>query len=348
MIPGVEIAACGAVTSVGVTAAQTGPALRGGLSGFRRDPLLPSCRDGRPLTVARLAVPTMPRDARSRMLALAQGAVADLLARGGSVSGTARIPILLALPAPRPGWDLPEAVRFAQDLLGRLPLPACPQRSRMLASGHAGGLMALAEGAAMILAGEASEVVLLGVQSFDIDTLDWMERGGRLKSPAQPNGLVSGEGAGAVLLRAASAHPQRPAQIALIDAVIGEEPAPWFTGAPVTAAGLCGVVQHLLAQEEDHADVTFSDQTGEVWRAEEWMVAYARTGTRHGHPLRLQHPADRWGDVGAASGPLLIFAAVDQLLQAGPDRIRTALVLCASDQSDDRAGVLLRRLDPPH
>lgn len=337
----VYIGSVGAVTPLGVSAPQTVAAIRGGLTAFKAEPSLPSVHDGRPLVVSRLPAGVLRISARDRMMRLATSAVTDCLERSGPVPEP--LPVLLSVPAERPGWATQDAIRFAQDLFEYLEVEVCRERSMMLANAHAGGLALLGEAVEMIRAGEASAVLVVGVHSHDITSLDWMEKGGRLKSPDRPNGLIAGEGAGVVQV-VGREWADRTAFIPDIEVVagaFGEEPKPWFTGAPVTGDGLSAVAQSLLDPEGRTADVTFADLTGEPWRAEEWNTAYLRTGRKHGHPLSLHHPANGWGDVGAAAGPLLTIAAWDHL--RGDTDAQTALVLCASDQTADRAGLLLQR-----
>ena len=88
--------------------------------------------------------------------------------------------------------------------------------------------------------------------------------------------------------------------------------------------------------------VTYSDMNGEPWRAEEWSYAYVRTGKHHASPLDHRHPAAYWGDVGAASGPLLAgLAALDLEQELDPGSI--ALLWAASDVQPFRSACLLRR-----
>jgi 3-oxoacyl-[acyl-carrier-protein] synthase I len=93
------------------------------------------------------------------------------------------------------------------------------------------------------------------------------------------------------------------------------------------------------------AAVTYCDLNGESWRVDEWSYAYFRTSNYHGEPLNLQHPADCWGDLGAASGVFLAgFAALD--LARLPTNRGIALVWTASDTTADRSACLLRKIDP--
>ena len=63
--------------------------------------------------------------------------------------------------------------------------------------------------------------------------------------------------------------------------------------------------------------------------------------------LDLRHPADGWGDIGAATGLLLTALASAELCHPWASPGETALVACAAQFGPERAGVLLHRTQPP-
>ncbi len=334
----VYLAGAGAVASVGIGLPSVSAAVRARINQFRKSPRYPSTTTGQPLTLARLpGAETVPGEvARLRQMALM--AAADCVA---TLRVTAPVPVFLSLPAERPGWGEAEIARLAAEVITNLPCPADADRSRMVATGHHGGLALMGEAAALIAAGEAEMCLVGGLESQGQATLDWLDRQGRLKGDEAPMGLIPGEGAGFVMLTSA-AHIADLSQAVLLQAAAqAEEPSPWYDGAPNTGDGLSTVLKALLDPEGHQADVTYCDQNGEVWRSDEWSTAYLRTGAKHGHPLDLQHPADCWGDVGAASGPLLAALAWRDLTHAAPGGPQSALVYCASDTNPHRSAVLL-------
>lgn len=56
-------------------------------------------------------------------------------------------------------------------------------------------------------------------------------------------------------------------------------------------------------------DATLCDQNGEAYRADEFGFMLARTSEGFVNPADFEAPADCWGDVGAASGPLFVVLA---------------------------------------
>jgi 3-oxoacyl-[acyl-carrier-protein] synthase-1 len=175
--------------------------------------------------------------------------------------------------------------------------------------------------------------------------LDWLEAQGRLKDEAHPYGYCPGEAAAFLLVvSAATAVQLGKSTVAWVAGVSRAlEPSPWYTARPSRSQGLTAAIAGLFTApslRSLRADVVYADLNGEPWRADEWAVSYVRTADNQGEPLHMRHPADCWGDVGAASAPLL--AAMASLEVAHPrTRSRSALVWTASDMTLDRGAALI-------
>jgi 3-oxoacyl-[acyl-carrier-protein] synthase-1 len=120
------------------------------------------------------------------------------------------------------------------------------------------------------------------------------------------------------------------------------EPNPWYTGRPCLGEGLTQAIREAFASESLRAGVTWCDLNGEHWRADEWSFAYLRTVERHGEPLRIRHPADALGELGAAAGPMLVLLAALDLTHPR-SALESALVFAASDTRPHRAACLVHR-----
>ena len=75
--------------------------------------------------------------------------------------------------------------------------------------------------------------------------------------------------------------------------------------------GLTQAVREVLEAlpPQTMIDDTICDQNGEAYRADEFGFMLARTSERFVDAADFQAPADCWGDVGAASGPLYVTLA---------------------------------------
>ncbi|XXY48656.1 beta-ketoacyl synthase N-terminal-like domain-containing protein [Sorangium sp. So ce269] len=352
----VHVVGLGAQTSVGLTLPSTMAAIRGAICRFRAWDHLRDRRTGDALTLALLG--TLGRDlpASERMRRLASGAAAQALAPWRRVAPSlsrdaARLPVVVAIPAARPGWLDPAGLRLVREILGGLPVAVDGLGSFAVAAAHTGGFGALAHACAMIRGGQAEAVLVGGVESCaDIETLDWFAAQERLKSEGTPFGMIPGEAASFILL-ASGAFSEREglasaAEIVAVSETV--EPSPWYTRQPSTASALTEALLQVLAPPGEaprQAVVTYADLNGEAWRAEEWNLAYVRTGRLHGHPLDLRHPADCLGDVGAATGLFLVAMAAFDFCHddhAGT----TAVAWAASDVLPHRAACFLRKPEP--
>lgn len=339
----------GAATSIGLTFPTTAAAVRGALNRFSVREHLRDLAAGEPITLALLS--TLPADlpVAERMRHLAAGAAVQALAPwSAAVPRGTRLRVLLALPSPRPGFPPSMASRLARELLGSLPADVDALGCLVIPTAHPGGLVMIARALDEIRKGEVDAILVGGVDSYaDIETLHWLERQERLKGENAPFGVLSGEGAGFLLIAAAELVERRRLRSfgEIVAVGQGQEPNPWYTRRPSLAEGLTSALFSVLTPAGEPpraAAVTYADLNGEAWRAHEWSLAYVRTGSFQGHPLDLRHPASSWGDVGAASGPLLVgLACLD--LEQGTNPNGSALVCTSSDVLPQRAACFVRR-----
>jgi len=85
-------------------------------------------------------------------------------------------------------------------------------------------------------------------------------------------------------------------------------------------------------------DVVYSSMNGESHWAREFGVARLRNCRHFRESAVVEHPADCYGDLGAATGPVLMgLAALDLMKRARPAR---HLVCCSSDHTP-RAAVIM-------
>ncbi len=352
-IAALELVGMGAQTPLGLEPRAVAAAVRAGLSRFEERDWLRRRSDGEP-TLVSLVETFDPRwTARDRMRRLGIAAAAQALAplqerAAGEGSRVAPIPLALSVPPLRPGAVEGDAVALAGEIAGGLPVPVDRGLSGIFASGQDGALAALSYAAGLLAHRRAEACLVGGVDSLrDQELLDWLEGLGRLKGGEAPTGLIPGEGA-AFLLVCTEAFRRRARLTAfcrVTPPVRTGEPSPWYGGQPCTGAGLTAALQGALEAglgRDERADVTWCDLNGEAWRADEWSYAYLRTSDRHGEPLRLRHPADSLGDLGSATGAMLVLLAALDLAHPRTDAA-AALVFAASDTRPHRAACIVRR-----
>ena len=98
------------------------------------------------------------------------------------------------------------------------------------------------------------------------------------------------------------------APVELLAASSSIEPNPIKTDTICLGEGLSEAFANTLAilPSEDRVDNTICDMNGEPYRGNEYGFAVLRSPGKFGDDSDFQTPADCWGDVGAASGPLFV------------------------------------------
>lgn len=309
------IVGVGAVTSVGTDAAMTAASVRAGLTRFRESPLIDKA--GAPMLWAMAPFLEYRLQGLNRIAALAVPALREAVAplQQKMDAQLPALPIMLGLPMPRPGWDPAIERSVLHRLEADTGLRFAQQERYGLPFGHAAGMMAMEQGVQLIAARQAEWVLVGGVDSYRAaETLEWLDEIGRLHSDVNPDGFIPSEGAGFCLL-ASETTTRRYGLVPLatiLTAVSAEEPFPSTSDGICIGAGLTAALRRALTSlaEGERADWTLCDMNGESFRGTEWIYAYLRTGPKHGDPLELWHPVDCYGDIGAASGPVLAVLAV--------------------------------------
>lgn len=232
------------VCAVGHTAASACAAKRACLSGFGELPF----RDGagEPVIGAPVAILewTLPRS--SRLLAMLGMALEELLHQCAG-SQWERVALLVCLAEPgRPGWNAELADFIIPLLQEQLGVTFHRTASRVLNAGPTGAFEALRVAHEALAVSNVGACVVCGVDSFiDAATLRWLDGHYRLKTAANRDGLIPGEAAAAVLVRAAQA-PDAGVEVAGLG--FGIEAAHLLSGEPLLAHGLTTAVREALEQ----------------------------------------------------------------------------------------------------
>jgi len=343
--PRVAVVGLGALTSIGQSVEAIAAAVAGGISRFQPIESMRHPRTGEPTTMAPLSRVPAGSSAAACMTWLGARAAKQAILPLEQAAPNARVAALVSLPPARPGLSSPEIQAVARTLVEGLGVTVVRELSGLYDSGHDGGIAALDRAADILGRGLADFCLVGGVDTYrEPDVIAWLSQAGRLKDDETPHGFIPGEGAAFALVTATSTArglklEERGRIIATGRAI---EPSPWYTGRSTQARGLTEAIAGACAglPPNTRADLTYCDANGEPWRADEWSFAYLRTARHHGDPIDLRHPADCWGDVGAASAILLLATALVDIAR-GRTRGPRALVWCASDTRPSRGAVLV-------
>jgi 3-oxoacyl-[acyl-carrier-protein] synthase-1 len=344
-LKGISIVGLGARTALGAGVAPTLAAVRAGIPGFEAHPYMID-KAGERMIVAQASYLAMDSRGARRFVELAVPAAIEALQvlKASVPSRLPPIPVLLGIPAPRPGRPESLARDLAAALKGIADGPAPLAEPETFPLGHAAGLWMLTKAAA-ILQSQRSEFCLVGgVESYmDAETLEWVDANDQLHSESNSWGFVPGEAAGFCLLASPAAVTRyKLASLAQVHAWgTGREPNLIRTETVCLGKGLTEAFRSALAglppgQRVNHM---VCDMNGEPYRADEFGFTVARTGGRFDDAADYSAPADCWGDVGAASVPLfaaLVAVAAAKGCAAGP---RT--LIWASSEAGERGAALL-------
>ena len=304
---------------------------------------------GTPMVVCRDAELSADLGGVERFLQLglppALEALRPLLAKN---SLPAPLSVLVALPEPRPGLSADLGNRFGQQFAVGLKKQGIDiQHLDCHPLGNAGGLVCMEWARSRIEDGSSQLCLVGGVDSYlEPETLKWLDSTDQLHSETTIWGFCPGEGAGFCLLAATELAERLgvAAAIRLRSAASALEANRIGTDSVCTGEALSEAFEKTLATlSGERVDHTICDMNGDPYRGNEFGFAMMRSSGRFAEGSDFDTPADCWGDIGAASGPLfamLASFAASKKYTPGP-----LTFLWASSQGGQRACALLQAID---
>ena len=226
--------------------------------------------------------------------------------------------------------------RLAQQTAGAFEV----KHSAAAHRGRAGGLAAVGQAAEMIRTGRARFMLAGGIDTYrDLYVLGTLDMEQRVKSAANLDGFIPGEGAAFVLLGQADGVA---VPIAAVSPVAqASENGHLYSEQPYRGEGLATAIQQLVQSGAAAGPIqeVYSSMNGENHWAKEWGVAFIRNSSAFLPDHGMHHPADCCGDTGAASAVLMVGVAALGIKQGY--RRSPALVYGSSDRGQ-RAAVVVK------
>jgi len=339
----------GARTPLGLNARASAAAVFAGVAAFADHPYMID-RHGLPMVVARDAVLPEEAEGLDRLLGLVLPALQEGASPlAGQNRAQTRVPLLLGLSAERPGQEAALAARLADRLPGAFHGPVPLSEVVTFPSGHCAGLLALREAARRLAQEEAEVCLVAGVDSYhEPRTLEWLDDQEQLKSEHHVWGFTPGEAAGACLLSTRRLAQRQDWMI--LGSVVGTgsavEENRIHTDTVCLGRGLTEAIRDALAplaETGELVDQTWCDLNGQPYRSEEFGYALTRVGRHFLDASDFEAPADCWGDLGAATGPLLLLLAL--MTRRGTRQDGPHHLVWTSSDAGERSAVLLR-VDP--
>jgi len=338
------ILGCGARTPLGFDRLSSAAAFRAGVSVIAEHPLLID-RFGEPMMVTRDAGLDPDLDGLKRLSALAIPAAREALAPLEGTGGAPKVAIVVSLGEQRPGQDSRTGAMLVDALCDALNGTIRIGHQQHWMGGHAGGILAMEAAGRLLTEGGTDMVLAGGVDSYLCrDTLEWLDDNEQLHSEGNIYGFCPGEGAGFVLLARMETARRLglPPLIALVSVGSGIEKNLIKTEDICLGDGLAAAFRTAAEplREAEKIDRIVCDMNGERYRGNEYGFAAVKVSGLFKDAAGFEAPADCWGDVGAASGPLyvsLVVEAEERGYSKGP-----LSLIWASSEKGRRAAAILR------
>jgi 3-oxoacyl-[acyl-carrier-protein] synthase-1 len=349
----VVILGVGMMTSVGLSALETAASVRAGIARFSETPWLDASfepyviaqviEEGLPYLVDSLAEDATLSPRERRLLRLGTMPLQECLKPIALLKQS--IGLMIALPEmeARPPLDPANFLKhLAEQMFGVLDASL----SRCGPQGRAGGLAVIGEALRRIRDDGIDFVLVGGIDTYrDFAIIDRLEAEQRVKSSRILDGFIPGEGAGFLLLaRRTTAEAVGLSPLAAIYPVTeGFEEGHFYSQKPYLGERLADVFERFFQGHSMHEPIqeVYASMNGENYWAKEWGVAFLRHQSAFSPELRMHHPADCFGDLGASCGPLLLGLAALGIRQGY--RRSPCLVYCSSD-AGERAVTAVRSL----
>ena len=342
--PGIYIAAIGMMTAVGQNTETTVAAVNAGISRLQASEDYYN-KKNKAYTMALVPEEALPevtyRLNREEEASLQMGIMLttiDVAIKEVLASYPEERPITLFFSGPEDYQNGAYTVtsRFLDYIIKQTDVNIDLTNSRLLKMGRAGVIDAIDLAFRYLQQKEGTDYVLVGgADSFqDDDLLAYLEADGRLLAEEVMDGFAPGEAAGFLLLTndINKAMNKNSGVIRLSEPGVAIESGHMYSREPYRGDGLTEAFKKSLnGYSGEKIAKIYSSMNGEQFWAKEYGVATLRTKDYLADELVLEHPADCFGDTGAASGALLIGLAAESLFKQG--KKGTYLVTCSSDQS---------------
>jgi len=255
------------------------------------------------------------------------------------------IPLIIGMPDVLPDVEHISSSSLIKNLVSHCQPWLSAQHCRTINSGRAAAMEAL-EFAFRYLYDLPNDFMLVGgSDSFrNYTRLRPLGAANRLAVSGSADSFVPGEAAGFLLL---TRHPGfamvRDGHIIALNLPgISEEPGHLYSDEPYRGEGLDQAFKKaLINQPEQSIHSIYSSMNGENYWAKEYGVASLRNKSMFKNPVRFEHPADCYGDLGSATSTVLITLAAEHLFKSAD--AKSHLVYSSSDTAK-RGAVVVEKI----
>ena len=345
--PKLYIAGMGMVTPVGGNVAMTAAAVNAGISAYRSSDF--HTQNGQRISLA--TVPNLIFDNIDAQIAegdkfnerhdrVTKMAIIAIREACSQQSINEQIPLVLAMPEVK--IDLEDLAPFTYNLEQNCIPVVSAKLCRQIHSGRAAGIDAI-DFAFKYLFDNSQRFILVGGSDSYSDSamLMKLDEQNRLLTTGSADGFVPGEASSFLLLtqKPEYAIVRNGHIIALHAPGIAEESGHLLSEMKYRGDGLDKAFKKALTNRpEQSISNIYSSMNGENYWAKEFGVAQIRNHKFFQPLMKVQHPADCYGDLGSASATTLISLAAESLFKN--TTAQSHLVYSSSDGSKRGAIVI--------
>lgn len=348
--PRLYIAGTGLITALGANTAMTIAAVRAGISAYTISNFYGE--NDEPITIA--SVPNIVLD--NIEAEIAEGSryndrhdrvikMAILAIREACAACTAQQPVPLLLAMPEGQTDTKGLPPFIDSIESNCKPWISANKHRSMRSGRAAGMEAIEFAFHHINKAPGDYILIGGSDSYlDYARLRPLSKEDRLLTKANMDGFAPGEAACFLLLthKPELAMNRNGHVIALHPPGIADEPGHMESDEPYRGEGLDQAFKKALnGTQREKIHGIYSSMNGENHWAKEYGVAYIRNQESFLDPVKVEHPADCYGDLGSATVTTLIALAAENLF--GNAKAAAHLVYSSSDTAK-RGAVVVEKI----
>lgn len=311
------IAGVGMITPVGANAKMTAAAVKAGISQCAETEFFdqnyePIRMALVPDEVLRVNLETLPPTQamsakEARLLQLAGTACQELLPL---LPNGEKLALFVAGPEQIDSTQSRLTTSFLKNLSQQSNIEIDLDSSRCVSLGRAGGIYALDAALRYLESNKKQYALVGGVDSFyDLAVIDYYIDKDRILTAASMEGFIPGEAAGFLLLKSlnhTNSASVSEAMACVFEPGIHQERGHLLSNEPYKGEGLSSAFSKALQEvQSNNIRNIYSAMNGEAYFAKEFGVAMLRNKKFIHDDCVTYHPADCFGDIGAAAGTVL-------------------------------------------
>lgn len=272
-----------------------------------------------------------------RMLRLTSPALHEVMAH---YKQKQPLPLFLAVPESLPTTVFAVSGSFIKFLKQQSDVNLDLETSRVLATGRAGGIQALDIVFKYFAATGLDYALVGGVDTYrDLNLLAQLDADDRLRDEGIFDGFVPGEAAGFLLLASEKARLKLKSNHmpCLYQPGLGSEEGHRYSKATYTGDGLANSFNYALENAVNKPiSSIYSSLNGESFGVKEFGIASIRNSSSINEAVIHEHPADCFGDIGAAFAPVLIGLITNSAIG------NSNHIACCSSENEYRGAVCVQ------